>query len=78
MTTRDENVKQVMRTIEEKTPDPNYDLVVTTPATGNKEYIEWIKSNTITREAAERLKQQDAEIPDSLVELGGEVESPSY
>ena len=78
MTTRDENVKRVMKVIEEKNPDPNYDLVVTTPATGNKEYIEWIKSNTITREAAERLKQQDAEIPDSLVELDGEVESLSY
>lgn len=57
MTTTNENLETVMKVIADKTPDPKYDLVVTTPATGNKEYIEWVKSNTITREAAQKAMQ---------------------
>lgn len=57
MTTTNENLATVMKVIADKTPDPKYDLVVTTPATGNKDYIEWIMSNTITREAAQKAMQ---------------------
>ena len=64
-----------MKVIKEKTPDPNFDLVVTSPATGMKDYIEWIKSNTITLEAAKKQKLLEEEIPDSLVELSSEAES---
>jgi len=43
------------------------------------EYIDWIKSNTITREAAraaaEKARILEADIPDSLMELEDEVES---
>jgi len=69
MTTTNENLKEVMKVIGERTLDPKYDLVVTTPTTGNKAYIEWIKSNTVTREAAQQAMKEDAEIPDSLIEL---------
>lgn len=78
MTTSNENLKEVMKVIAEKTPDPKYDLVVTTPTTGNKEYIEWVKSQTITREAATKAAEADKEIPDSLVQLASNMVYPSY
>lgn len=78
MTTSNERLQEVIKVIAEKTPDPKYDLVVTSPATGNKDYIEWVKSQTITHEAAEKAAQKDKEIPDSLAQLASNVMYPSY
>jgi hypothetical protein len=52
MTTSNERLKEAMKAIAESTPDPRYELAVTSPATGTKEYIEWVKSQTVSRESA--------------------------
>lgn len=48
----------MIKVISEKSPDPKYDLIVTTPATGNKEYIEWVKGQTITIGAAKKALKE--------------------
>ena len=63
MTTTHQRTDELIKYIGANAPDPNYDLVVTSPATGNKEYIEWVKTQCSTREAEivrESAKQKKA------------------
>ena len=58
MTTSNERLPDLIKYIREKTPNPKHDLVVTSPATGNKQYIEWVKTQTVGREA--EVKRESA------------------
>jgi uncharacterized protein involved in tolerance to divalent cations len=43
MMTSDSRLEDCMAMILEKTPNKNVDMVVKSPATGNKNYIQWVK-----------------------------------
>ena len=60
MTTSDERLDEVMAYVKKSVPNVKHDLITLTPATGNKIYINWVKDQTITREAAEK-KAKEAE-----------------
>ena len=65
MTTTTEKVEELITFVGAHAADPNFDLVVTTPATGNVRYIEWVKAmcvtraSEITREAANQKELRD-------------------
>ena len=61
MTTSDERLEEVMAYVKDKVPNLKHDLITLTPATGNKIYINWVKEQTITREAAEKKAKESAE-----------------
>ena len=60
MTTTDERLNGCLSAVAMIHNNPKFDYVVTSPATGNKFYFEWVKSQTITRAAAAGLQDQAA------------------
>lgn len=56
MTTTDERLNGVLSAVAMIHNNPKFDYIVTSPATGNKFYFEWVKKQTITRAAAIGLK----------------------
>ena len=59
MTTTDERLQGVLEGVSMLMPNPKFDYIVTSPATGNKQYFEWVKQQTITRAAAAGLQAAD-------------------
>jgi uncharacterized protein involved in tolerance to divalent cations len=59
MTTTDERLNTVLSNVAMIHSNPKFDYIVTSPATGNKFYFEWVKKQTITRAAAAGLKDQE-------------------
>ena len=57
MTTTDERLNGVLSAVAIIHNNPKFDYIVTSPATGNKLYFEWVKKQTITRAAAAGLKE---------------------
>lgn len=60
MTTTDERLNDVLKNVAMVHTNPKFDYLVTSPATGNKFYFEWVKKQTITRAAAAGLQDQNA------------------
>ena len=60
MTTTDERLNGVLSAVAMIHNNPKFDYIVTSPATGNKFYFEWVKKQTITRAAAAGLQDQNA------------------
>lgn len=60
MTTTDERLNSVLSNVAMIHNNPKFDYIVTSPATGNKFYFEWVKKQTITRAAAAGLKSQES------------------
>jgi len=60
MTTTDERLADVLKNVAMIHTNPKFDYLVTSPATGNKFYFEWVKKQTITRAAAAGLQDQNA------------------
>jgi uncharacterized protein involved in tolerance to divalent cations len=60
MTTTDERLNGVLSAVAMIHNNPKFDYIVTSPATGNKFYFEWVKKQTITRAAAAGLKSQES------------------
>jgi len=50
MTTADDRLEEVMKLIEKKMPNSYLDIVVTTPVTGNLKYIDFVNTQTMTRQ----------------------------
>lgn len=48
--TSDDRLDDALKRISEKINNPNHDAVVTSPSTGNKNYINWVKQQTVLPE----------------------------
>lgn len=60
MTTTDERLNGVLQQVAMIHPNPKFDYIVTSPATGNKQFFDWVKKQTITRAAAAGLQEASA------------------
>ena len=56
MTTSNDRLKELMDFVQKKVPNIKHDLIVLTPITGNKNYINWVKKQTVTREIAAKME----------------------
>jgi len=68
MMTSDDRRQDLMKTIKKVTNDEKYDLVFIPVSTGNKDYIEWVSDQTITRNAALANLGKDTDVEDDQVE----------
>ena len=60
MTTADDRLDDLIKTIEEKIPNSYLDILVTTPVTGNIKYIDYVNQQTMTREEFKKASSGQA------------------
>jgi len=58
MMTSDDRLDDALLRISEKVKDPKYDAMVTVPSTGNKNYINWVKKQTVVPEHLKVTKEE--------------------
>jgi len=58
MMTSDDRLDDALLRISEKVKDPKYDAMVTVPSTGNKNYINWVKKQTVVPEHLKTTKEE--------------------
>jgi len=58
MMTSDDRLDDALLRISEKVKDPKYDAMVTVPSTGNKNYINWVKQQTVVPEHLKTTKEE--------------------
>ena len=68
MTTADERVDMLKSVIYETlfSHEPFFDFVTFSPSTGNKNYIEWVKKQTLTLDGNKADDGDDDDHPDSM------------
>jgi uncharacterized protein involved in tolerance to divalent cations len=59
MMTSDERLDEALKRISEKINSPNHDAMVTVPSTGNKNYINWVKQQTVVPEHLKKSPTAD-------------------
>ena len=70
MTTSDERLQDAINLILEKQPNTKIDIMVTAPATGNLNYINWVKQQTVVPEF-ERSKTDKYAIASNTIAADG-------
>lgn len=69
MITHNDRTKDLLKTVQTTVNNDKFDLVFIPISTGNRNYIEWVSDQTVTRSAAlANLKNDDAEVPDDQLD----------
>jgi uncharacterized protein involved in tolerance to divalent cations len=55
--TSDERLDDCMKRISEKIRDPKHDAMITVPSTGNKNYINWVKKQTVVPDHLKKTEE---------------------
>jgi uncharacterized protein involved in tolerance to divalent cations len=74
--THNDRAKDLLKTVQTTVGNDKFDLVFIPISTGNRNYIEWVADQTISRSAALSLmNKEDAEVPDDQLDSSSKPEA---